>query len=214
MKTQLLLMLTLLLIPTFINAQNVVITNIKMNVVFVGVDNPIKVAVADYSEKSIIVKVNQGIITGKNGNYIWRPTSPTSNGLVSVYIQQDNSEKLISTHIYRIKLIPNPYTSLSGWQRSCINPSGSSFIKNGLTAVLDNFPFDVQFEIISFKITVVRDNKVFFEGINNGGRFKGQTAQIIQMVEVGDKVYFSEVKCRYFGDGIVREINDLVFKIR
>ena len=205
----------LLLLNIHAAAQKIAITNTKMNIVYIGFNNPIYVAIANCPAEAIIVKVSQGTIAGENGKYIWRPTTPSNEAFINVFIKKDNTEKLISTITYRVKTIPNPTTRGSNWQsqQSCAtyNPSARP---NGLVAVLDNFPYDIQFDIISFKVTIIRNGKIFFEGTNQGGRFQGSVARAIDMAQTGDEVHFSAVKCQYFEEKITRRINNLMLIIK
>jgi hypothetical protein len=203
----------LLIVSIHATAQKIAIANTKMNVVYVGLDNPIHVAIANYSSEAIIIKVSQGTITGENGEYVWRPITSSNEAFTSIFIKKNNIEKLISTITYRVKIIPNPITRSSDWQTQSCATYNPSFRLNGLVAVLDNFPYDVPFDITSFKVTIVRNGELFFEATNQGGRFQGKIARLVDMIQTGDIIHFSAVKCQYSGDGIVRTINDLIFKI-
>ena len=54
----------------------------KMNVLYVGVDNPVKIAVSGYESSEIEVVITNGIILGENGDYIIRPKKPGNMILV------------------------------------------------------------------------------------------------------------------------------------
>ncbi|NJN76931.1 MAG: hypothetical protein HC803_00230 [Saprospiraceae bacterium] len=70
MKTQRLLIVLILAITCIsitCDTQHAVAGNIRMNVLYIGFDNPIEIAVAEYPVEAISVKVSNGTITGSNG---------------------------------------------------------------------------------------------------------------------------------------------------
>lgn len=75
-----------LILLTFKNShgQKFSIAADKMNILYVGVDNPITIAVENSSNKSIIIKTNNGKITGNNGSYTFR-SNEVGKAEISIY---------------------------------------------------------------------------------------------------------------------------------
>ena len=74
-----------------------------MNIVYVALDNPIHVAIANYPAEKIQVKVSQGTITGEKGQYNW---TVTKLGIATLTVFAE--DKKIATFEYRVKPLPNP----------------------------------------------------------------------------------------------------------
>lgn len=83
-KSTQILFLTLLIPFNFLNAQHATVTNIKINVVYIGIDNPIHVAVSGYSADDLTVQVSDGEIQGSSGKYIWKASTP-GNAEITVF---------------------------------------------------------------------------------------------------------------------------------
>ncbi len=58
---------------------------VKMNVLYLGVDNPMSIAASGYAASDLDVSIDNGTITGSNGSYTVRPDHP---GSATIYIKQ------------------------------------------------------------------------------------------------------------------------------
>jgi TonB-dependent SusC/RagA subfamily outer membrane receptor len=79
----------------------------KMNVLYIGVDNPITAAAPGVAPEDLVLTVTQGnaSITGKNGKYNVRVTTP---GQITIGVMKKGENKLISQSSFRVKRIPDP----------------------------------------------------------------------------------------------------------
>lgn len=79
----------------------------KMNVLYIGLDNPITVAAPGVAPEDLVLTVTEGSasITGKNGKYNVRVTTP---GQITIGVMKRGDNKLISQSSFRVKRIPDP----------------------------------------------------------------------------------------------------------
>lgn len=89
-------------------AQQVAVMLDKMNVLYVGADNPLHLVVSDIQTESLVLTPSQGTIrTDGNGGFLWRLCS-----LDSVYarliLSDSTSDVPIDTMYFRVKRIPEP----------------------------------------------------------------------------------------------------------
>lgn len=192
-------------------AQHAVIANTKMNVVYIGIDNPIEIAISRYSEDDIRVKVGQGTITGESGKYNWKVTTP-GTAEIKVFVVENGQEKEIYSTNYRVKRIPNPVAKVG--EGNNVMTVGYLHAQTGVQAVLDNFDFDATCEIESFVLTVIRPQSDPVDVINKGGKFSSQAIRLIRILVPGSTVYIENVKCKCPGDQMTRNINSIVLKVR
>lgn len=75
----------------------------KMNVMYIGVDNPVTVAVSCIPSDQLEVKMDNGSISGGNGKYIAH-VQRVGEAVVHVSFRG----KLLGSSIYRVKRIPDP----------------------------------------------------------------------------------------------------------
>jgi len=180
----------------------------KMNILYIGVDNPVTVAVAGVSTGKVRLESDALKIEEVNvGQYILKATKP---GKATLNIFANN--ELVSEKIYRVKRIPDPVARLgnsSGGRMS----AGFVHKSEGLMAYLHCFDFDARCAIRSFHVTLVREGADPIEMINTAAKFNSNTKKLMESVQAGDVIYFDNVKCQCPGDKASRAINSLVFKI-
>jgi N-acetylmuramoyl-L-alanine amidase len=86
---------------------NVAIALDKMNVLYIGLDNPVTIAVSGYKAEDLIVSMKNGSIEGKNGKYVARVTN-TNPAEIIIETIENGQRKLIGTQMYRVKHLPDP----------------------------------------------------------------------------------------------------------
>ena len=171
----------------------------KMNVFYIGVDNPITVSSGTGWDKTK-VSMSGGNLNpaGGPGRYNVRVSAP---GNASITVNADGKP---STYPFRIKRIPDPVIK--------VGPSGGGRIQSVVfknqgfaRADLENFDFDAKFNIVSATI--------YFSGANfpnvqpatiSGGSLAGIQGQLAKCIP-GTSVTFDNVKVQG-PDGVVRSI--------
>jgi hypothetical protein len=73
MKKTLLVLSCLCCFSIFSFGQKFSVAAEKENILYIGMDNPISITVDNLSSKSIIVKTDNGEITGNDGQYVCHP---------------------------------------------------------------------------------------------------------------------------------------------
>jgi hypothetical protein len=96
------------------NAQtqsDLVISADNMNIFYIGIENPVSIAVPGIQSENLKVSIDEGIITGSNGKYTVLVSKP-GEVIISVYIKSgvDKYEKY-GTKSFRVKRIPSPIIS-------------------------------------------------------------------------------------------------------
>ena len=147
----------------------------KMNVFYVGVDNPLSISAAGIPSR--MVKVNASNATIKkesNGKYIVKPAK-TGTSIITVSggdLQPVNLE-------YRVKRIPDPVILLGNKKGGTMSPAEFK-AHQGPRPFLDNFDFDAKCKISSFEMARVPRGKSVQVARNEGGRYTAKTKRIIR----------------------------------
>jgi len=183
----------------------------KMNVFYIGVENPISVSAAGVSS-------NELNVTGSGSGIQLRSTGP---GKYIVTATQPGDAKITlsggglaaSTFDYRVKRIPNPVAKVANKQGGQMSP-GEMKVQPGMVAVLEGFDFDAKCSIESFRMIRTRRGDDPALTNNNGPAFNPQAQQILNDARPGDQYLFTDVKGKCPGDATSRELNTLVFTIR
>ncbi len=187
-----------------------VVSPTKMNVLYIGVDNPLDVSVPGYPASSVSASLSQGTITGGNGKYIARVNS-TGEVRVNVSVRTESGYKTVGSVPFRAKRIPDPKVMLGNSSGPVIQ-AGQLRAMPGLVAIADNFPFDVNFNIRGFEVTYKkRGSNELIVKQNPGKIFTNEVKQLFNQARPGDRVWFDNIKVAA-PDGTTRT-KSLSFKV-
>lgn len=179
----------------------------KMNVLYLGVDNPVSIAVSGYDADDLKVGVDSGVITGENGYYIIRPAR---SGLLKVSVWSKKDE-LLTEKQFRVKTVPDPVAKIADKRQGSI--SQEELISAGkMQVVLENFDFDLQWVIVGFTVSAVREGYVI-EYTSESDKLTAEQVELIQSLKPGAKIYFENIKAMG-PDGSTRPLSALVFSIQ
>lgn len=191
----------------------------KMNVLYIGIDNPVSIAVPGIPNDKLKVTINNGTITGSNGKYIVNVQNVAETIIeVSAEIKPGEIKKFGSS-TFRVKRIPDP-TPVIG---KIFNNSSNTFmskeelLKNPELTVSLNLPFDLKFEVVTFTLTYAVDNangtgKDLIQLIAYGNKFTQGMIDAINKLPKDSKIYFEDIKVKG-PDGEVRQLPAMVIKL-
>jgi gliding motility-associated protein GldM len=194
-----------------VGRRSVTVSADKMNVFYIGVENPVSVVAAGVSSNDLSVSPSGGglkLRSAGNGKYIATVDTP---GEAKIRVSGGG---LTPTNFdFRVKRIPDPQARLS---RSAGGEMGNGEFKaqSGVGAFLDNFDFDAKCEIQGYNLVYVPKRQDPVESVNPGARYTDKSNRLVSQAKPGDIYYFENVKARCPGDKAGRPINSMVFKIK
>jgi len=188
----------------------------KMNVFYIGVKNPVTVAAAGYSVEDVSLGIPDATIEGEKGHYEISVTKP---GTVDVSINAKTAEglKKVGGMVVRVKRIPNPIAKLNGQVGGAMNAAVFR-AQIAPAAVMENFEFDIKFQIISFSFSLIpKGGDIIgpFKVENRAGcRFTGNAniEAAMKRAKAGDKVLIDEIKA-LGPDNVPRPLGTLFFSL-
>ncbi len=163
----------------------------KMNVLYIGVDNPITVASGKGWDKTT-VNMEGGSLnaTSGNGRYSARVSSP---GVATITVNMEGSGP--AKFPFRVKYLP-PAAAGIGPQlmQDGVMSSAAFRAMGGIRAALVGSEFDATFQIVSY--TIIGTGPGFpspASASNNGGFWSGTAATIAGKAQPGSKMIFSNI---------------------
>ena len=125
-----------------ISAQDAVIAAAKMNVLYIGVANPLEIAMPSVAtDKLIVSATNADIKKINNENYIATVSRP---GVATITV---NGNGITTTKTFRIKPIPDPFPSLRTMRGGSIEMT-KLIEAGGLMSNLGASPFFLLFLVL------------------------------------------------------------------
>jgi gliding motility-associated protein GldM len=187
-----------------------VVSPTKMNVFYIGVDNPVDISVAGVPANKVFPTINNGAIS-KNGNsWVVRPRS-TGKATVTVTAEIDGKRKTMANMPFRVKDIPNPVAKVGGKK---FGPIGKNELlaQSVVFAEIEGFDFDAPFRVTDFVVSATIHGFRQDELAHNNKITEAQRT-LIRNLSKGDKVYFDDIKA-VGPDGRSRELPTLTLKIQ
>lgn len=183
------------------------VTPTKMNVFYIGVDNPVVASAAGVSASKLNVSMTNGTITGSGGSYNVRVTT---QGEAVVTVAAEN--KTYGKFPFRVKMIPDPIASVGSLEGNGNMSAGELRVQRGVMAKLKNFDFDAKFEVLSYDMVFAARRQDLAVSKGNGPLFNPQMLGYLQQAKPGDLVYIENLRVKG-PDGTVRSIPGITIKV-
>ncbi|MBK8556725.1 MAG: hypothetical protein IPL65_13575 [Lewinellaceae bacterium] len=181
-----------------------------MNIFYIGVDNPVHIAVNGLRNDEWTPKLKgEGKIIGENGNYNVLVTRPGS-----VFIEIYKNDQLLSSTEYRVKRVPDPVPMLAGRKSSTV--SKKELLKSGfvLHALLENFEFDAQCQVVESQVTLVpHRGEPSYPERSQGAVFSEKKVAEILALPDSSMIFIDDIKVKCPGDAAARNMGGLAFRI-
>lgn len=200
--------------PSGLPVRRAAVEALKMNVLFIGVDNPIRVAVEGVSSSELeITLVGEGSVSGQNGEYQVRVTTP-GEVKIRVMHKQSGGGRLITEQKYRVKRIPDPQPYLDGTYRSGTYVAEQMKLMKSLDVRLPNFDFDAECAVVGFEVTYLPKNSDPVSRMNHQNLFNADILAWMKQTSPGDRYYMDDIMVMCPGDTEPRNIGGMVFKVQ
>jgi gliding motility-associated protein GldM len=192
-----------------------VVSPTKMNVLYVGVDNPVDISVPGYAPELVTPNISGGSISpdpAKKGSYIVRCPKESKEANISVSVKQGSSSKAMQGgYKFRVKPLPDPIAKVGGKESGGVLTKSLLLASGGVAAVMKGFDFDLKVTVASYTVA-----------LNVGGEFKSASASgysfspevnaLLQKVKNNGRVIFEDIKVR-MPDGTVRTLPPVTLKV-
>jgi len=180
----------------------------KMNVLYIGVPNPVSVSAPGIPKEKLHVSIGAGSLSGSNGHYVATVSTISDNDVVSVSGEVDGKTVPLGTTKFRVKRIPDPKAQFAG-KSDGTTSSVNIKAQNRVFAKLENFDFDATFNVTRFTLIVVkpRQDPIIYQ--TTGPDLSSDMRKAINTIGPGSTVIFKDI-IAVGPDGTQRAINSVV----
>ena len=198
-----------------VGERSAAISPTKMNVFYIGVDNPVDISAAGTNSNTLRASMSgagEGTIRKTTGSsFIVNVKTPTKrNEYAKVNV---SGEGLNISKDFRVKRIPDPIPKLSNSKGGRMSP-GEFKLQKGVYPVLENFDFEAECKIQEFRMVRIPKRDDARVLINTGGQFTDEAKSLVSKAAAGDKYYFENIMCRCPGDVRLRDLGVMLFTIK
>ncbi|HEY8930439.1 MAG TPA: gliding motility protein GldM [Mucilaginibacter sp.] len=180
----------------------------KMNVLYIGVPNPLAISAPGIAKEKLKVTISNGSLSGSGGQYTATVNSP---GEATVSVSGELAPGKVSflgSTKFRVKRIPDPKAMFAG--KSGGNTSAANIrAQDRLFAKLENFEFDAKFNVTRFTIQIAKPRQDVITYSTTGGELSAQMRGAMASVSPGTTVVFKDI-IAVGPDGSQRGIDPIV----
>ena len=178
----------------------------KMNVFYIGVDNPVSVAAPMPNFTASAPGLSR-----KGSGYVMRPRKKGDVNIVVTGIDENGKKIPLGKAKFRCKRIPDP-------KSYCGGKSGSASIKkiafksaSTVQAKMDNFDFDIRVSVSSFVFSTTKSG-IVQEFPIRGNKLDARCKAMIAKAKKNQKFFIEKVKVK-MPDGTTRQLAPLILKV-
>lgn len=184
----------------------------KMNVFYLGADNPVSIAVSGVPSNKIFPSISNGTIQKMGNNYVVHPQK-LGVAVISVTAEIDGKIVPAGTLEFRVKRIPDPVAKVAGKKGGSIDRN-TLLTQTMVLADLENFDFDLRFDVVEFAIAGnIKKGEKTIVYFSKSSKITDEQKSLIKEVPDGEYVYFQDIKV-VGPDGKVRELPAIAFTIK
>jgi len=174
----------------------VVVSPTKMNVLYIGVDNPMEISVPGVGQGDVAASMEGAGTLKKDptnpANYVANVTS-IGKCKIGVTAKIDGKMTSMGDKEFRIKRIPDPIPTLGGKLRGGNTRSGEIQSQSGIVPLLENFDFEAKFSVISFEMIFSSKGDAFIEKAD-GPLFNDKMKKLVARAKPKDIIIIDEIK--------------------
>ncbi len=192
---------------------NATISPTKMNVMYMGIPNPIKVSVPGVASENLIVTISNGRIDKSGDDFLAYPSKLDAQGKstsITVNAKMNGETRLMGSMVFRVKEVPPPVATIGGLNGGTLKKE-DLLAEDGIFAELKDFDFDLKFKVtqfdISFTGTYVKTTS------SKSNRFTDEQKSFLNKLTQGSTIYIDNIVAKG-DDGTTRPLSPIGFKIR
>ncbi len=177
----------------------------KMNVFYVGVDNPVEISVPGVPSSLLKASISKGTLTQSKDGYIAKLKVP---GTVTINVTANN--KPMGSKEFRVKTVPSPVAEVNNQRGGTISIPVLQAQRN-VVAKMENFDFDLKFVVTSFVISTRTKDGFMIDKKSDSDKINSEQKQLLAGLTRGQKIYFEEIEAKG-PDGTKRDLGAISFK--
>lgn len=183
----------------------------KMNVLYIGVENPVTIAASGGGDDKVNASINNGSLSRVGpGKYIARVNSVNDNTIITVSVEG----KVAGTAQFRVRNIPQAQAYVGGQPSGANVPAGAFKAQGGVGAGIKDFPFELSYDVVSYTFTCDTDDGDIVSVPSNGAAFAGAVRSAINThVKAGKMVTIDDIRVKG-PDGRTSPAPSLIYYIK
>lgn len=189
----------------------------KMNVFYIGVDNPVDISSPGIPNERITPSINVGTLTRdpENDGWIVRVAEKPQGDMtavISVSAEIDGQTKQMGEMNFRLRTVPDPTAKIANKTEGNISTNTLLYSPQIVPVKPRDFDFDMVFEIVSFDMVLLQGESVIRRS-TNGQYFSQEMKDLLESARRGQRIWFENIVATGT-DKETRRLNSINFVIQ
>lgn len=185
----------------------------KMNVLYIGLPNPISITIGDAKPGTVTASIDQGSIKKDGTGWVATVSSVGKTKISASGTNASTGERTPSNSMeFRVMRVPDPVPTLGGKLKGGRIQVGTLKAQSGIVALLENFPFDARFTVSSYDFILSTKGEILPARGISGPVLNQQVKNLIGRAQPKDYAIFDNIKVKG-PDGTTRKLPSLTFEI-
>jgi gliding motility-associated protein GldM len=199
---------------------NVIVSPTAMNVMYMGIPNPIDVSVPGVSPDKIKIKVVNGTFTTEKvknskgesfkGSWAVKPNAVGQNVQVIVTADMNGKPMQFAPYEFRVKSIPPPVAQFAQRSTGTV-PRATAAAQQGVFAILPDFDFDLQYQVTAFTV-LFSERGNDYEESSTSSTLTAKQKDLISRLTRGKNLIIKDIKA-LGPDGKTKELMPVILKV-
>lgn len=185
----------------------------KMNVLYIGVDNPMSITVGDAKPGTVRASLSGGSLNKSGKGWIAKVTKQGKATLSASGTTPDGKPTKTFTAEFRVKRIPDPVPTLGGKLTGGNTKAATLKAQSGIIPLLKGFDFEARFTVVSYDFMLASKGEIFSARGVSGASLNGKVKNLLGRARSKDLVVFQKIKVKG-PDGTTRTLPSLTFNVR
>ena len=187
----------------------------KMNVMYVGIANPIRVSVPGVASENLMVAMTNGGRIEKTGDdYLAYPSKLDATGKstsINVSAKFGGEIRPMGSMEFRVKEVPPPVATISGKNGGTIKKE-DLLAEEGIFAELKDFDFDLKFKVTQFDVNISGTYVKTFSSKDN--KFTSEQRDQFSKLSIGGLIFIDNIMAKGDDGQPARPLAPISFKIK
>ena len=188
----------------------------KMNVLYIGIPNPIRISVPGIASENLVVTITNGRIEKSGDDYLAYPSkidATSKNTTIAVSARFGAETRPMGSMDFRVKEVPPPTATIGGKNGGNLKKE-ELLAENGIYADLKDFDFDLKFKVIQFDVSLSGASGFTRTFSSKDNKFTSEQRDQFSKLGQGSIIYIDNIMAKGDDGQPARPLSPISFKIR
>lgn len=178
----------------FVAKPSLTVSATNMNVLYIGVDNPLSISASGIPKENIFPNISCGSLKQdpKTGGWLAKVPAGFKEATVSISIKSEAGMKQMGSETFRVKKLPDPTPTIYGRKEGFVSRDNILSAGKIVPRMPVDFEFDYSFQVVSFRMTLQRGFNTYNYDSPNGDLTE-EMIQQIKKTNRGQVLLFEEI---------------------